>query len=315
MPIKKNSLVAPFLPQSYDGAIDLSKLDQSILVIKIHHYEAVHIGDVIIVHLNQYLSSILYYITNANKDYPTYEITIPFSTIPLGSYNIFYTITDCAGNTSDSATSSVTIIKSDPSPFPAIASLKTEVLTNGMPANDYTPNVVLITALDEKKKSVSGVPIHIVSNDNMSIAPSSCITDQDGKVVFCSTSRADGLFAIQISSGSTFNTAELYFSPTNEAILEITGKEQISEEYEIITIQVHDKQTLKQIKNATVYYKIDLAHNINAVLDIGYNPDTIQSMSTDEYGQFKINLKGKIGGYCIISATANNYIGSIKYTK
>ncbi|CEE91889.1 hypothetical protein XNA1_2460003 [Xenorhabdus nematophila str. Anatoliense] len=315
MPIKKNSLVAPFLPQSYDGTIDLSKLDQSILVIKINHYEAVHIGDVIIVYLNQYLSSIPYYITNENQHYPAYEITIPFSTIPLGSYNVFYTVTDFAGNPSDSATNSVTIIKSDPSPFPAIASLKTEVLTNGMPANDYTPNVILITALDEKTQSVSGVPIHIITKDNMSIAPSSCTTDQDGKVVFCSTSRADGLFAIQVSSGATSNTAELYFSPTNEALLEITGKEQISEEYEIITIQVHDKQTLKQIKNATVYYKIDLAHNIHAVLDIGSNPDTIQSISTDEYGQFKINLKGKIGGYCVISATANNYIGSVKYTK
>ncbi|PHM30488.1 Ig-like domain-containing protein [Xenorhabdus innexi] len=315
MPIQKNNLVEPFLPQSYNGVIDESKLDQSILVIKINQYNDAHIGDVIVVHLNNYISSLPYYITEKNKNDSYYEITIPFSTIPLGNYNIFYTITDVAENTSNSATNSVKIIKSNTSTSSVISSLKIEVLTNGMPANDYTPNVVLITALDEKMKSVSGIPIHIASNDNMCITPSSAVTNQDGEVIFCVTSNSDGIFSIQATSGNVKEKAELYFSPIYEAILKITGKEQIGEEYEIITIQAHDKKTLKKIKNATVYYKTEQSNNINPVLIIGSNNNTIQLMSTDEYGQFKINLKGKVGGCCIISATANNYMGSVKYTK
>ncbi|SFN71045.1 Ig-like domain-containing protein [Xenorhabdus japonica] len=315
MSIKKGSLSAPLLPQSYDGIIDESKLDQSILLVKINRYEDVHIGDTIIAHLNNYISSLPYYMVSENQNSSNYEITIPFSTIPLGSYDVFYTVTDSSGNSWNSATNSVTIIKSDPSPPPIIASLKAEFLANGIPANGYTPNSVLITALDEKKKPVSGVPIRIVSDDDICIAPSSCVTDQNGKVAFYSTSSADGIFSIQVLSGATSNTVELYFSSVNEARLEITGKEQIGEEYEVITIQVNDKHTPEQIKNAVVYYKINLANNISSALEIGSNPETIRSMITNEYGQFQINLKGKVGGHCTIWVTANNYVGSVKYTK
>ncbi|MCP9270256.1 Ig-like domain-containing protein [Xenorhabdus sp. XENO-1] len=314
MLIKKNKLAAPLLPQSYDGIIDESKLDQSIFVVKVEQYESINNGDVIIVHLNQYLSSIPYPITNENSHSPDYEITIPFSTIPLGSYNVFYTITDSAGNPSDSAINSFTMIKSDPSPPPVIASLKAEVLTRGMPANDYTPNVVLITALDEKTKPVSGTPICIVSNDDICITPSSGVTNQDGQVVFCVTSDADGILSIQVTSGDIKDKVELYFSPVNEAKLIITGSQQIGEEYETITIQVYDKNTIKPIKNSIVYYKIDQAINISNILEIALNSDTIRPMITDEIGQFQINLKGKPGGNCIIKVTANNYVGSVKYS-
>ncbi|WP_051502595.1 Ig-like domain-containing protein [Xenorhabdus cabanillasii] len=183
-----------------------------------------------------------------------------------------------------------------------------------MPSNDYTPNSVLITALDEKKEAVSGAQIHIVSNDNMRITPSSGVTNQDGQVVFCATSNADGIFSIQVASGNIKDKAELYFSPVNEAKVIITGREKIGEEYETITIQVYDKNTIKPIKNSIVSYKIDQAINISNILEIALNSDTIRSMITDEIGQFQINLKGKAGGNCIIRVTANNYVGSVKYS-
>lgn len=310
-----DSLVPLTLPQSHNGIIDESELDQDELVVIIKRHEEVRIGYQIIVHLTPYLSSIPFFITDENIENPTYQITIPFSAIPLGSYDIYYTITDLVGNIAKSESTHVTIKKSDYSQPAVIASLESEILANGMPANDYTPNVVLITALDEKMKPVSGAPIRIVPNDDICIAPSSCVTDQNGNIAFCSTSSADGIFSIQISSEATSNTVELYFSPINEARLDITGKEQIGEEYEVITIQVHDKNTLKQIKNAVVYYKIDPSHNIIGVLEIGSNPETIRSMITNEYGQFQVNLKGKVGGHCTIWATVNNYVGSVEYTK
>ncbi|PHM25060.1 hypothetical protein [Xenorhabdus budapestensis] len=217
MPIN-NSLTAPFLPQSSNGIIDESELSQPVLVVIVNRYEYAHIGDYIIVHLNDYISSKPFYIIEENIHLPNYEIIIPFSVIPFGSYDVFYTVTDWTGNPVSSATNHVTIKKSD------------------------------------------------------------------------------------------------YPQPFLEATLIITGYQSIGDEYEILTIQVHDKQTSEQIKNTAVSYEIDQAINISDVSEIGSNPDTIQSMTTDEYGQFKINLKGEVGGNCIIRVTANNRVGSIKYT-
>ncbi|PHM45549.1 Ig-like domain-containing protein [Xenorhabdus miraniensis] len=307
-------LVPPALPQSYNGIIDESKLDQDELVIIIKKHEKIRLGYKIIVHLTPYLSSIPFFITDENIENPTYQVTIPFSAIPLGSYDIYYTITDLVWNKAKSESTHVTIKKSA-SPLPAvIAYLESEILANGMPSNDYTPNSVLITALDEKTKPISGAPIRVVSHDDVCITPSSGVTNQDGQIVFCATSDADGIFSIQVASGDIKDKVELYFAPVNEARLIITGSQQIGEEYETITIQVYDKNTIDPIKNSIVYYKIDQAINISNILEIALNPDTIRSMITDEIGQFKINLKGKVGGNCIIRVTANNYIGSIKYT-
>ncbi|WP_416776457.1 hypothetical protein ACNFJN_15650 [Xenorhabdus budapestensis] len=212
-----NSLVPPFLPQSSNGIIDVSKLNQSVLEVFIDRYESVHIGDNIVVHLND-ISSEPYYIRTENIDYPKYEIEILLSSIPLDSYDVFYTITDIVDNTSRSEITLVTIENSDTS-----------------------------------------------------------------------------------------------LPPPLEAALIITGYQQIGDEYVILTIQVHDKQTSEQIKNTVVSYKIDQAVNISSVLEINGDPETIQPMTTDEYGQFKINLKGQKGGACIIRVTANNHVGNIKY--
>ncbi|MBC8946302.1 Ig-like domain-containing protein [Xenorhabdus indica] len=315
MPIK-NSLTAPFLPQSSNGIIDESELSQPVLVVVVNQREHAHIGDYIIVHLNGdvNISSKPFYIIEENIHLPNYKIIIPFSDIPLSSYDVFYTVTDWTGNPVSSATSHVTIKKSD-YPQPAvIASLEAKILANGMPANNYTPNSVLIVALDEKKKIVPGASIHIVTHDNTHITPSSGVTNQDGQVVFCATSDTCGLSSIQVVSGNIKDKIELYFSPVNEAIVIITGSEKIGEEYETITIQVFDKNTKEPIKNSIVHYKIDQAISMSNILEISLNPKTIRPMITDEIGQFQINLKGKSGGNCIIRVTANNYVGSINYT-
>ncbi|PHM60124.1 hypothetical protein [Xenorhabdus ishibashii] len=215
----KNSLTAPFLPQSSNGIIDESELSQSVLVVVVNQYEKAHIGDYIIVHLNGdvNISSKPFYIIEENIHLPNYEIIIPFSDIPLGSYDVFYTVTDWTGNPVSSVTSRVTIKKSD-SPQQPI-----------------------------------------------------------------------------------------------EATLIITGYQQVGDNYAILTIQIHDTKTSEQIKNTAISYKIEQAINISSVLDIGGDPETIQSMTTDDYGQFKMNLKGQEGGNCIIRVTANNHVGSIKY--
>ncbi|PHM75178.1 Ig-like domain-containing protein [Xenorhabdus kozodoii] len=308
-------LVPPSLPQSYNGIIDESELDQDELVVIVKRNEKIRIEYKIIVHLTSYLSSIPFFITNENINDPTYQITIPFSVLPLGSYDIFYTITDLIGNITKSESTHVTIKKTN-SPQPAvIAYLKSDVLTNGIPSNGYTPNSVLITALDEKKEAVSGAPIRLASNSShVHVTPSTCVTNQNGQAVFYATSAAAGIFSIQIESGDINDKAELYFSPINEANVIITGSEKIGEEYETITVQVYDKKTSEPIKNAIVYYKIDQAINIISVLEIALNPDTIRTMITDEIGQFQINLKGKVGGSCIIRVTANHYVGILKYS-
>ncbi|MCG3471381.1 hypothetical protein L7750_13520 [Xenorhabdus bovienii] len=211
-------LVPPALPQSNNGIIDESKLDQDELVVIIKRHEKVRPGYQIIVHLTPYLSSIPFFITDENIENPTYQITLPFSAILLGSYDIDYTITDLVGNQAKSESTHVTIKKSDSQ------------------------------------------------------------------------------------------------QPLLEMPLIITGYQPIGDEYEILTIQIHNKQTSEQIKNTSVFYKIEQAVNISNVLEIGSNPDTIQSMTTDEYGQFKINLQGQKGGCCTIKVMTDKYVGSIKYT-
>ncbi|WP_275389657.1 hypothetical protein [Xenorhabdus bovienii] len=215
--IMNDSLVPLSLPQSYDGIINESELDQDELVVIIKSHEKVRPGYKIIVYLTPDLFSIPFFITDKNIEDPTYQITIPFSAIPLGSYDIYYTITDLVKNKAKSESTHVTIKKSD-SPLQPI-----------------------------------------------------------------------------------------------EATLTITGYQVIGDEYVILTIQIHDKKTSEQIKNTVISYKIEQAINIKSVSEIDSDPETIQSMTTDEYGQFKINLKGKVGGNCIIKVAANNYVGSIKY--
>ncbi|OTA16211.1 hypothetical protein Xvie_01981 [Xenorhabdus vietnamensis] len=214
-----NAVLVPLaLPQSYNGVIDESELSQDELVTIIKRYEKVRLGYQIIVHLTPYLSSIPFFITDENIENPTYQITIPFSAIPFGSYDIYYTITDLVGNKAKSESTHVTIKKSD-SQQPFLA-----------------------------------------------------------------------------------------------ATLIITGYQPIGDEYVILTIQMNDKKTSELIKNENFNYKTIQPENISYVSEIGSNPDTINPMTTNEYGQLKINLKGQKGGYCTIKVTTDKYVGSIKYT-
>ncbi|MBD2797192.1 Ig-like domain-containing protein [Xenorhabdus sp. 18] len=216
MSIKTNDLIAPSLPQSYQDVIDESELDQDELFVKIKRYEEVRVGYQIIVHLNPYLSSAPFLISDENIEDPTYQITIPFSTIPIGSYDVFYTVTDLVGNITQSESIHVTIKKSDSPPLLMINAFEVDILTNGMPADNHTPNVVLITALDEENKPAPGALINFSTNDpHVRIIPSSGVADQKGQVVFCVTSNTDGLAPILVSSLGMRNKVQVYFSAKN----------------------------------------------------------------------------------------------------
>jgi hypothetical protein len=215
-----NKLPRPNLPQKLDGIIDESSLDQPVLVVIVKKYATIHIDDQITVRLNDYISSRTYFITNDNIDYPEHELTVPFSTIPLGSYDVFYTILDWSKNPSDSESNHVKIIKSD-SPSPTVY---------------------------------------------------------------------------------------------HDAILTITGYQAIGNEYEILTIQLNDKETSEQIKNTNVSCILEQTENVNIITEIDSNPDTIQPMKTNEFGQFQINFQGQNGGSCTIKVTTEKYIGSVNHT-
>ncbi|MBE8595163.1 hypothetical protein [Xenorhabdus sp. BG5] len=221
---QNHSLVAPNFPQSVGGIIDESEINQDELVIVVERHSNVRIGYQIIVHLTPYLSSIPYPITQENLLSPTYQITIPFFTIPLGSYDVYYTITNLVGNIAISESTHVTIQKTE------------------LPKKTDPPQ------------------------------------------------------------------------PSLEAILMITGYEPVGYEYEILTIQVYDKQKNELIKNTDFQYKLIQPVNIIDVPEIGSNPDTRYSMTTNEYGEFKINLKGQKFGHCIIQVTINNLVGNVNHT-
>ncbi|MBD1228901.1 hypothetical protein IDH36_15300 [Xenorhabdus griffiniae] len=211
-------LIPPSLPQSRNNIIDESELDQNILVVIVNRHKKFRVGYKIIVYLTSDIFSEPYFITGENIDDLTYQITIPFSKIPLGSYNIFYTITD--------------------------------------------------------------------------------------------------LLYMETKSGSTPVSIKESASPQTslEAILMITGYEPVGYEYEILTIQVYDKQKNELIRNTDFQYKLIQPVNIIDVPEIGSNPETRYSMTTNEYGEFKINLKGQKFGHCIIQVTINNLVGNINHT-
>ncbi|WP_099143307.1 hypothetical protein [Xenorhabdus kozodoii] len=147
-----------------------------------------------------------------------------------------------------------------------------------------------------------GVPqIYLTGNDAFNI-------HDQGKIYFSYTVNIDNTKVT-----SQMWKGKINISPPDEATLIITGYQPIGDEYEILTIQIYDKQTSEQIKNTPIFYKIDSAVNMSNVPEIASNSDTIQSMTTNEYGQFKINLQGQKGGYGTITVTANNLVGSIKH--
>jgi hypothetical protein len=115
---QRNDLFSPLLPQSRNGIINKWEVNQEQLVIIVNHYNSIHTGDQIIVYLNgkdKQLSSIPYIITDENIHDREYEITMLFSDIPLGSYDVFYTITNMDNKTEKSASTCVIINDSDSS--------------------------------------------------------------------------------------------------------------------------------------------------------------------------------------------------------
>jgi hypothetical protein len=107
--INNKDLAPPFLPQAENGVINVSELSQDILVVLIEQYNTPRIGDEIIIHINNNISSIPFFIANENIKNQKYQITIPFSYIPSGSYEIFYTITNVDNKAEISASGHVII--------------------------------------------------------------------------------------------------------------------------------------------------------------------------------------------------------------
>jgi hypothetical protein len=213
----EKKLLPPTFPQSVGDIIDESLLNQLELVIKVDRYESAHMNDSIMVHLSEHIASPPFLITFDNLQYPYYELIIPFSRIPFGSYNVYYTVLDWTGQKTQSKSNYITIKKSD-------------------------------------INSLIGAELILV------------------------------------------------------------GYQPIGDEYGILTIKVNDSNTAIPVKNTQVFYSLEQAVNLHHVSIIGTNSDTKNSSATDDYGQFRINLKGQPGESCTIGMIAGQYIGNIDYT-
>lgn len=121
-----NVLQAPDFPQAENGIIDVSLLD-GVILIEIHAYTAINVGDKIEVIFNEYISKD-YYITDIDE-YIIY-IKYPDKYLPNGSYSVYYTATDNAGNINRSTATQIKIINSivQQLPAPAFPSAVNDVL-------------------------------------------------------------------------------------------------------------------------------------------------------------------------------------------
>ncbi|TDB54313.1 hypothetical protein [Photorhabdus khanii] len=92
------SLSSPKLPQAdEDGLIDVSVQQNENLIIKIPYYEEIKIWNVIVVSVGGIFSR-PYYVENINTNF--FTVTMPFSEIPDGCYNVTYTLVDYFDNKS-----------------------------------------------------------------------------------------------------------------------------------------------------------------------------------------------------------------------
>ncbi|MEK9495616.1 hypothetical protein V2H77_03960 [Photorhabdus sp. P32] len=104
------ALSAPKLPQAdNDGLIDVSVQQNQDLIIKVPYHEWLRIGDVIVVNVGGIFSR-PYYVQNINLDF--FTVTIPFSEIPDGCYNVTYTSADDFENEDFSEPTVIKVINS-----------------------------------------------------------------------------------------------------------------------------------------------------------------------------------------------------------
>ncbi|MBS9439434.1 hypothetical protein EAE91_20505 [Photorhabdus noenieputensis] len=104
------SLSSPELPQAdHDGLIDVPVQQNQDLIIKVPYHEWLRIGDMIVVNVGGIFSR-PYYIQNINLDF--FTVTIPFSEIPDGCYDVTYTSADDFENENFSKPAVIKVINS-----------------------------------------------------------------------------------------------------------------------------------------------------------------------------------------------------------
>ncbi|CAQ84624.1 MULTISPECIES: hypothetical protein [Photorhabdus] len=103
-------LSSPKLPQAdNDGLIDVSVQQNQDLIIKVPYNKKIKIWDVIVVSVGGVLAR-PYYVQNINLDF--FTVTMPFSEIPDGCYNVTYTSADDFENENFSKPTVIKVINS-----------------------------------------------------------------------------------------------------------------------------------------------------------------------------------------------------------
>ncbi|TDB52963.1 hypothetical protein [Photorhabdus luminescens] len=104
------ALSSPELPQAdNDGLIDVSVQQNQDLIIKVPYHKKIKTWDVIVVNVGGIFSR-PYYVQNINLDF--FTVTIPFSEIPDGCYNVTYTSADNFENEDFSEPTVIKVINS-----------------------------------------------------------------------------------------------------------------------------------------------------------------------------------------------------------
>ncbi|OWO82703.1 hypothetical protein B5C26_10050 [Photorhabdus luminescens] len=104
------ALSSPELPQAdNDGLIDVSVQQNQDLIIKVPYHKKIKTWDMIVVSVGGILSR-PYYVQNINLDF--FTVTIPFSEIPDGCYNVTYTSADDFENEDFSEPAVIKVINS-----------------------------------------------------------------------------------------------------------------------------------------------------------------------------------------------------------
>lgn len=98
---KYNSLLPPYIPQMNDGVINSEDLiPENKIYVEIGKYQHANIADEVIIKFG-YISTRIKIISDPNDDFPI-QVDFDASLIPDGIYMVNYSVTDFAGNTSQS---------------------------------------------------------------------------------------------------------------------------------------------------------------------------------------------------------------------
>ncbi|PHM29096.1 hypothetical protein [Xenorhabdus innexi] len=117
MSTEKKLMSPPILPQrDSNGIIYIYDVFHDVFQIEVNRYNSVHVLDQIVVHVGTYINSFPpYTIDIQDVHLPRYLITIPFSAINSGKYDVFYTVTNFAGNKANSESVSVQFVRTNQS--------------------------------------------------------------------------------------------------------------------------------------------------------------------------------------------------------